>query len=91
MIGYYDRQSCARIFGGQLTSTNKYRTLATLKSFTGKRFLQVNSKQRKMAAKKKHAVSELLTDQENDTLRELLGYKRFVSTAFCFLVMLHRE
>lgn len=35
-----------------------------------------------MAAKKKHVVSALLTDAENDTLRELLGYKRFVSTAF---------
>lgn len=44
-----------------------------------------------MAAKKKHAVSALLTDQENDTLRELLGYKRFVSTTFCFLEMLHWE
>lgn len=35
-----------------------------------------------MAAKKKHAPSVLLTDEENDTVREVLGQKKYVSIVF---------
>lgn len=33
-----------------------------------------------MAAKAKHAPSVLLNDAENDTIRDMLGQKRYVST-----------
>ena len=33
----------------------------------------------KMAAKKKHAPSVLLTDGENDLIRDILGQKKYVS------------
>ena len=67
--------SCARLVSIRLTSTNR-----DIRRKACRRHLLVTHRPRlRMAAKKKHAPSVLLTDEENDKVRDILGQKRYVS------------
>ena len=65
----------AKSIYNHLTSTNTHFTVKVDENFA----FSLTSGGLKMAAKKKHAPSVLLTDGENDLIRDILGQKKYVS------------